>query len=112
VVRDEEDLIRLETEKLGRERKRPDAASVVFTAVLVSLGQIAPAVLSPDNGSVRVSDVPYCCRGGMLNKPKDWPLLLSTTRVRFFISCDGREYGSTRPRYGIADEGDSRRGLI
>jgi hypothetical protein len=57
VVRDEEDLIRLETEKLGRESKRPDAASAAFTAVLVSLGQTAQAVLSADNESVRVSDM-------------------------------------------------------
>jgi hypothetical protein len=50
-------LIRLETEKLGRESKRPDAASAAFTAVLVSLGQTAAAVLSADNESVRLSDM-------------------------------------------------------
>jgi hypothetical protein len=52
VVRDERNMIRLVTEKLGRESERPDAASSAFTAAPVSPGQTAPTILSADNKSV------------------------------------------------------------
>jgi hypothetical protein len=57
VVRDEEYMVRLETERLGRESKHPDAASAAITAMLVSLGQTASAILSADNESVGPSDM-------------------------------------------------------
>jgi hypothetical protein len=56
-VRDDEDLVRLETESLGRESKHPAPASAAITAMLFSLGQTAPAILSADNETVRFSDM-------------------------------------------------------
>jgi hypothetical protein len=99
VVRDEGDLVRRETESLGRESKHPDPASASFTAMLVSLGQTAPAILSTDNETIRFSDMVLITKVGSrcigtpfaavatCHRPKDWPLLLSRTRVTFFISC-------------------------
>jgi hypothetical protein len=52
-VRGEEDLVWPETESLGRKSKHPDTASAAITAMLVSLGQTAPAILNADNESVR-----------------------------------------------------------
>jgi hypothetical protein len=63
-VRDDEDLVRLETESLGRESKHPDPASAAITAMLVSLGQTAPAILSTDNESVRFSDMVLIAKVG------------------------------------------------